>query len=277
MPIAPIWPTAAWRGRVEAARYASTAALMQVVEPLAAGSQGAALRCHAAHPGADGRDACKLFDEEEGWAWVQLARDGYVGYVNGNALSPSVTRAHPSRRRACDLHVSGCQPQDPARHAPSRSTRRLCATGMEGKFPKLANGRFVYTASSEAGGCLRGRFRRRRRDVPPCALLLGRQVRAGSRLLRPRAARARGLRHACPRDSDMQEQTSARALLVNDLDGLRRGDLVFWNGHVGIMTDELDAAPCQWPSHDGRGRALARGRRPHCWSAMARSPALKRL
>ena len=23
-----------------------------------------------------------------------------------------------------------------------------------------------------------------------------------------------------------------------DLDGLRRGDLVFWNGHVGIMTDD---------------------------------------
>jgi cell wall-associated NlpC family hydrolase len=25
--------------------------------------------------------------------------------------------------------------------------------------------------------------------------------------------------------------------MVNDLDGLKRGDLVFWNGHVGIMTD----------------------------------------
>jgi cell wall-associated NlpC family hydrolase len=26
--------------------------------------------------------------------------------------------------------------------------------------------------------------------------------------------------------------------LINDLDGLRRGDLVFWKGHVGIMTDQ---------------------------------------
>jgi cell wall-associated NlpC family hydrolase len=26
-------------------------------------------------------------------------------------------------------------------------------------------------------------------------------------------------------------------MMVNDLDGLKRGDLVFWNGHVGIMTD----------------------------------------
>ena len=42
---------------------------------------------------------------------------------------------------------------------------------------------------------------------------------------------------ACPRDSDMQEQGLGTALQINDLDGLRRGDLVFWNGHVGIMTD----------------------------------------
>ena len=27
-------------------------------------------------------------------------------------------------------------------------------------------------------------------------------------------------------------------LLINDLDGLRRGDLVFWKGHVGIMADQ---------------------------------------
>ena len=40
------------------------------------------------------------------------------------------------------------------------------------------------------------------------------------------------------RDSDMQEATLGERLLVNDLDGLKRGDLVFWNGHVGIMTDE---------------------------------------
>ena len=40
------------------------------------------------------------------------------------------------------------------------------------------------------------------------------------------------------RDSDMQEATLGEPLLVNDLEGLRRGDLVFWKGHVGIMTDE---------------------------------------
>jgi cell wall-associated NlpC family hydrolase len=41
-----------------------------------------------------------------------------------------------------------------------------------------------------------------------------------------------------PRDTDMQELQLGQRLLVNDLDGLRRGDLVFWKGHVGIMADQ---------------------------------------
>jgi cell wall-associated NlpC family hydrolase len=41
----------------------------------------------------------------------------------------------------------------------------------------------------------------------------------------------------CPRDSDMQEQQLGGNLPVDRLDDLRRGDFVFWNGHVGIMTD----------------------------------------
>jgi cell wall-associated NlpC family hydrolase len=43
---------------------------------------------------------------------------------------------------------------------------------------------------------------------------------------------------ACPRDSDMQEQALGAALPINDLAGLRRGDLIFWKGHVAIVRDE---------------------------------------
>jgi hypothetical protein len=42
----------------------------------------------------------------------------------------------------------------------------------------------------------------------------------------------------CPRDSDMQLAELGREIAVRpDLDGVQRGDLVFWQGHVGIMTD----------------------------------------
>jgi cell wall-associated NlpC family hydrolase len=43
----------------------------------------------------------------------------------------------------------------------------------------------------------------------------------------------------CPRDTDMQERTLGSAL-ARPLEGgpLRRGDLVFWKGHMAIVRDE---------------------------------------
>jgi len=43
---------------------------------------------------------------------------------------------------------------------------------------------------------------------------------------------------ACPRDSDMQERALGAAVPIDDLAGLRRGDLMFWKGHVAIVRDE---------------------------------------
>ncbi len=44
---------------------------------------------------------------------------------------------------------------------------------------------------------------------------------------------------ACPRDSDMQERALGGTLApLPDLAQLRRGDLVFWKGHVAIMRDD---------------------------------------
>jgi cell wall-associated NlpC family hydrolase len=37
----------------------------------------------------------------------------------------------------------------------------------------------------------------------------------------------------------MQEAALGRPVAVEGLNGLQRGDLVFWQGHVGIMTDAV--------------------------------------
>ena len=41
---------------------------------------------------------------------------------------------------------------------------------------------------------------------------------------------------SCPRDSDMQERALGKAIAPDPAD-LRRGDLVFWKGHVAIVRD----------------------------------------
>ena len=41
----------------------------------------------------------------------------------------------------------------------------------------------------------------------------------------------------CPRDSDMQQESLGMALDPTQSKKLRRGDLIFWNGHVAIARD----------------------------------------
>ncbi|NNC35924.1 MAG: C40 family peptidase [Hyphomonadaceae bacterium] len=48
----------------------------------------------------------------------------------------------------------------------------------------------------------------------------------------------RAVGRATPRDTDMQKSALGKRVdIVSRLSGLKRGDLVFWNGHVGIMTN----------------------------------------
>ena len=50
------------------------------------------------------------------------------------------------------------------------------------------------------------------------------------------ALAACGIRR-CPRDSDMQEKALGQPVAAADLSDLRRGDLLFWKGHVAIVRD----------------------------------------
>ena len=64
----------------------------------------------------------------------------------------------------------------------------------------------------------------------------------------------------CPRDSDMQEQALGTAI---DIAQARRGDLVFWKGHVAIVRDGATFHSRQRVSHGGRDRADRGGARAH--------------
>ena len=77
------------RGRVEAPAFAD-GLLMQVVTPIVSVYR---------EPRADAMqltqsllgETLRVFDIADGWAWVQLTADRYVGYVMANALSDEVT------------------------------------------------------------------------------------------------------------------------------------------------------------------------------------------
>ena len=176
------------------------------------------------------------FEEKDGWIWCQLMRDGYVGYISKSGVSKDLT--NPTHRVAVPSTFMYPLPNiksQPADTLPMNA--RLEIVESEEKFSKLPNGKYVFTRHIKPLSEVETDFvsvAELFRDVP---YYWGGKTAQGldcSGLVQT-SLEACGI--LSPRDTDMQETQLGRNLLINDLDGLRRGDLVFWKGHVGIMAD----------------------------------------
>jgi len=178
-----------------------------------------------------------LLDEREGWAWVQLARDGYVGYMPSEGLSPAV-RTPTHKIAALRTYV---YPEPDFKRPPLAllsMNAQLSAAAAEGKFLALESGGFVVAAHTR-------KVHETAADPVAVALrFVGTPYLWGGRTslgldcsgLVQLANEAAGV--PCPRDADMQAAEIGRPLDPNA--ELTRGDLVFWDGHVGIMTNPHD-------------------------------------
>ena len=223
------------RGLVEAESFAE-GRLLQVIDPLVSvrrEPRAGAMQLTEALLG----ETLRVFDEREGWAFVQLARDGYVGYVAAGALSSDIwTSTHRVAVPSTFMYP-----------APNLKTQPVIAitlnaavavTGGDQHFAGLSNGRFVYASHLKPLSEVEPDFvavAQRFLHVP--YYWGGKSVRGlDCSGLVQLSLEACGV--ACPRDSDMQEERLGHHLHINDLDGLKRGDLVYWNAHTGIMTDE---------------------------------------
>lgn len=192
-------------------------------------------------------ETVRVFDEAAGWAWVQSAADGYVGYVPADALGGSAGKpTHTVRAPATFLYSEPSIKSPPVLSLPLNARLRVIA--IQDRFAALAGGGFVmahHLAPVDRPALDFVSLAERFEGTP---YLWGGRTRTGldcSGLVQI-AMQAAGL--VCPRDSDMQEAEIGAAVAIPapledpkdvmvDPDGLARGDLVFWPGHVGIMTD----------------------------------------
>ena len=184
-------------------------------------------------------EAVTLYDVEEGWAWVQALRDGYVGYMPAEALTSEVSP--PTHR----VHAPGTfvypmpdMKTPPLMHLSLNSQLNIAETGE--KFCRLASGGFVVARHISARGRHARDFVEVAEQMIGTPYLWGGRTRIGldcSGIVQL-SLEAAGI--AAPRDSDMQQAELGEHIPVpGDLEGLLRGDLIFWPGHVGIMTDGI--------------------------------------
>jgi cell wall-associated NlpC family hydrolase len=211
-------------GKVESSRF-TAGRPMQVMEPVIGVHKAPRFDAMQVTQALMG-EAVAVFDEH----------DGYVGYVNANALSPSAAR--PTHRVAVPSTFMYPEPSLKTQPAVILTMNAMVAVaGGEGKFARLSNGRFVFAAHLKPADQPEADFVAVAEQFRNAPYYWGGKSVHGldcSGLVQL-SLEACGI--AAPRDSDMQEACLGRRLPVNDAGGLERGDLVFWSGHVGIMCD----------------------------------------
>ena len=176
-----------------------------------------------------------VFETRDGWAWIKLARDGYVGFIEACCLADALSE--PTHRVSVPQTYFYTGPSIKAQPVVTLTMNALVAVAvMDEKFARLADGRFIFAKHLKPVDVSEADFVAVAQQFLHVPYLWGGKSALGLDCsgLCQLALEATGT--PCPRDSDMQEALGA-PLLVNDLDGLRRGDLVFWDGHVGIMAD----------------------------------------
>jgi hypothetical protein len=178
-----------------------------------------------------------VYEEQDGWAWGQLERDGYVGYLPAAALGAP---AEPDHRLAVPRSFAypGPSIKLPPLLALSLGAR-FAVRAREGDFAVNAEGLHVYFPHLAPLAAVANDFvaiAERFLEVP---YLWGGRTSQGvdcSGLVQTALSEA-GVE--APRDSDMMEAALGAPIAFDEaaLADLRRGDLVFWKGHVGIMRD----------------------------------------
>lgn len=228
-PARPDLAAAHLRGTVEAAHFAEGAPASVIqgrVSLRAAPSDGAAQDSELLRG-----EAVTVYERKNGWAWVQAEIDSYVGYVREAALGPAM---------AADARV--ILPLTPLLSAPDvksalRDLLPLNALVREGERARdfvEVDGGFVSARA------LAPRTRAAPDFVAVAERFLGVPYVWGGKTFQgmdcsgliQTALQAAGV--FAPRDTDMMEQRLGQAVPGA---GRKRGDLVFWKGHVGVMRD----------------------------------------
>jgi cell wall-associated NlpC family hydrolase len=222
-------------GKVEAARFVAG-------EPFEISAAVAPLR---RAPSADAElmtqalrgERVTIYDHNsEGWAWGQLDSDGYVGWIPDGAMA----KPGPAPTHGVSAPRTFAFPGPSIKLPPVETLVMgsvLTATGEDGAFAITREGWHLPKPHLAAIGHHETDFVAVAERFVGTPYLWGGKSSFGidcSGLVQI-SLTAGGI--GCPRDSDMQQASLGQAIDLAEATHLKRGDLLFWKGHVAIARD----------------------------------------
>lgn len=179
-----------------------------------------------------------IFDRADGWCWVKAASDGYVGYLPEDAIADAATApTHIVVPQRTFLYPEP-ELRKPYKSVLSMGSRVHIAGEAEARgnsYLVLDDGTAIFSKHLQPLGALDGQD-----YVDIAARFLETPYLWGGRSglgidcsgLVQLALQMTG--RSAPRDTDMQAADLGEPIKRSDV---RRGDLVFWKGHVAIFED----------------------------------------
>lgn len=222
-------------GKVKAARFVEgeTFEVVDAIAPLRRSPAADAEQMTQALRG----ERVTVYDRNgEGWAWGQLADDGYVGWIPEAALAKPGAAATHKVTALRTLAFPGSSIKLPPVEALAMGSK-LAIVREDGAFAVTREGSHLPRQHLAPLDAMAQDFVAIAEQFVGTPYLWGGKSSLGidcSGLVQI-ALTAAGT--GCPRDSDMQQEGLGRELTTAESKHLQRGDLIFWKGHVAIARD----------------------------------------